>query len=83
MPAMSSRLSVPVPAGQGWEIWYGVFPEPHVPVSRSETTLHVEEHDAAEEHRQPQRCLDQVTHLPAGRLTSGNDGHAKAEESWD
>jgi hypothetical protein len=39
MAAMSSRMSVPVPAGQGWEIWYGVFPEAHVPVSSSETSF--------------------------------------------
>ncbi len=39
IPAISSRMSVPVPDGQGWAIWYGVFPEAQVPVSSSETSL--------------------------------------------
>jgi hypothetical protein len=39
IPAISRRMSVPVPAGQGCEIWYGVLPEAHVPVSSSETSL--------------------------------------------
>src|SRR5829696_2833389 len=39
IPATSSRMSVPVPEGQGWEIWYGVFPEAHVPVCSKATSF--------------------------------------------
>jgi len=39
IPAISSRIAVPVPAGHGFLIAYGVLPEAQVPVSRSCTSL--------------------------------------------
>jgi hypothetical protein len=73
MLAVSSRMSVPVPAGQGWEISYGVFPEAQVPGLQQRDELYVEEDDSADEQPQAERRFDQIPHLPAARLIPGSD----------